>query len=38
MVLLYNMGSADGPGESFESRAYGNEIQESGYDNYLSLL
>lgn len=38
MVTLYNMGLADGPGESFESEAFGNKIQESAYDNYLSLL
>ena len=37
MVLLYHMGLAGGPRESFESRAFGNEMQESGYDNYLSL-
>lgn len=38
MVLPYNRGLADRSGESTESRALENEIQASGYDNYLSLL
>ena len=32
------MGLVGGPRESIESRAFGNEMQESGYDSYLSLL
>lgn len=38
MEQLYHIGLAEGPRESFEYRTFGNKIQESGHDNYLSLL